>query len=300
MPNLISDKRSELAMYFTHIASLGNGKLILAGHLYKFENEKITRLIIFQNGQWEHLADLPEIVASILTIPKKEYTELYVLLRNGVIHKWMGAEHTVEIIDESRGLFFNDIRLIGKHLYACGTGQQVFRRSLTCWQPVDDGIFVGMNKPIRIFTSIDGISEQNIYTVGIGGAIYHFDGNVWSPIQSPTNYGLSKVLCLNNYTYIVGYHGLVIRGNIKEWEMLAYKKGEAMLIDIISFNSDIYLASEFAIYKVKDKTIEPLKNSVDRGFARFAIDRDYLWIIKEGSLLRYNDKWETFVFPENV
>lgn len=295
-------KRSELAMYFTHVASLGNDEVVIAGHLYAFEHEHVTRLLTFKNGKWKHLADLPEIVSYLLTIPKNTYTEIYALLRNGVIHKWIGENHSVEIIDEKQGLFFNEIRLIGEHLYACGTNQQVFYRSSKGWIPIDKGVFTGVVKPAKIFTSIDGRSEQDIYTVGTEGTIYHFDGSSWTSLKSPTNYGLTKVIFINNYIYIIGYHGLVLCGDKEGWEILNYQKGEPLLTDIINFNNRIFLTSEFDIYQLNKKMIEPLNIKINQtSFGSFAMDKDYLWSTGGETLLKYNSNtWEEFPFPWNA
>src|SRR5947207_280090 len=66
--------------------------------------------------------------------------------------------------------------------------------------------------------SMDGRSHQDIYAVGLGGEIWHFDGRHWDQIDSPTNEHLFEVSCVSpDLTYAVGNGGVVVRGNGTHW-----------------------------------------------------------------------------------
>lgn len=303
--------KPEYSMYFTRVAPLAKDKLILSGHMYAYEDQRVTCLSIFEQGSWDTLADLPEIVASLISVDESDGVVCYAMLRNGVLHRWAEEQHSVEIIDNTRGLFFSEIRRIGKRFYACGAGHQVFRREAKGWTPIDEGIFVGVpnrlqtniNVVYRILTSIDGNSEQDIYAVGVGGVIFHYDGANWTGLESPTNIGLNKVRCFNGKTYICGHHGTFLRGDIEGWEVLAGRKGDYHLGDMKYCFDNIYVASEFELSIFDEESLVPVEIPIKGkklGFGSLSYRDGQLWSVGGETILRFDGKnWTLFECPWN-
>ena len=58
-----------------------------------------------------------------------------------------------------------------------------------------------------------GTSSADVYTVGGGGTILHYDGSEWSVMASGTNETLNAVWCMSSSdVYVVGNDGIVLRG----------------------------------------------------------------------------------------
>jgi photosystem II stability/assembly factor-like uncharacterized protein len=66
--------------------------------------------------------------------------------------------------------------------------------------------------------SIWGTSDKNIFVVGDNSVMLHYDGNKWSPMQSPKDEYLTKVKGLGpEQVYAVGENGTVIKYDGKKW-----------------------------------------------------------------------------------
>ena len=297
--------RSELAMYFTRIAAQSEDSLALAGHLYAYEDEKITRVMRLSGGEWSHLGDLPEIVGSATSLgPRSSDREIAMMLRNGVVHWWRGTEHDVEIIDESRGLFFAEIRAIGSEILACGTGRQVFQRGSSGWFARDDGLVCGPTNPSRILTSVDGPSSSELLAVGTGGDVFHFDGRGWRELDSPTDFGLTRVLYVDGTWYVGGFHGLLMRGDPDGFEILTEEEGTPMITDLAWFRGGLWIATEFDLSRLEGSERERVDVPVEGeiGFGSLASIGNSLWSVGGESVLRLNGtsgSWDAFGFPWN-
>jgi hypothetical protein len=299
-----SMQRSELSMYFTYGALLGKDKIVLSGHLHIWEPDdpdaKKTRLVLLDNGKWKHLADLPEIVASLIAMEENNSMAFYALLRNGVLHKWIGDEHSVEVIDESASTFFFELRKIGAHLYACGMCQRVFRREPQGWVPIDKNIYKGDR--YKSLYSIDGYAEDDIYTVGSGGEIFHYNEQQWLQQESPTNGGLNLVRCINGETYICGSGGRFFRGDVEGWELLARDVDKDDLTDIVYFSGRFYIASGFRLMTYNEGALDPVKIPIkgEVGFGVLCSGYGQLWSIGDETILRFDgQEWTRFEFPYN-
>jgi hypothetical protein len=257
------------SIYFTKIAAAADA-LYFAGNLPAFPDVRATRIARLQQ-KWSQLADLPEIVASLSVEDSGGQPMLCAMLRNGVTHYWRGAEHQVEVIDSTRGLMFGELRGIGGTLYACGAGRQVLRRGAGGWQPIDDDIFIDPSRDReqaklatrQLLMSIDGRSAQDLYAVGTGGSIFHFDGAHWRPQESPTNVGLMRVRCYQDVNYICGYRGVLLRGGREGWRTLHYDQKAAPLLDMAMFGGHLYTCSEFALYRLEGEAL----SQVDPGLS---------------------------------
>jgi hypothetical protein len=294
--------RTEFSMYFTHVAVLGADSVVLAGHLFsQDEEDRITRLVAFDRGEWRQLADLPEIVSALRVTEYQGVPVCWALLRNGVTHHWRGDDHAVEIIDSQRGLFFNDLRQIDGELYACGTGRQVFRRTRG-WNAIDEGMFIGAAKPARVLTAVDGFSRSDIFASGVRGEIWHYDGRAWQNLESPTNVGFTRMLCAGKLTYHCGARGVVCRGDLEGWRILPGANPEIMLTDLAECGGRIYVSSEFELLMVDGDKVAPVETGIDAklDFGSLACGSGQLWSVGGETILRFDGEvWSKFEFPWN-
>jgi hypothetical protein len=57
-----------------------------------------------------------------------------------------------------------------------------------------------------------GFSATDVYAVGAGGTILHYDGAVWSRVPSPTTADLYDVVTHAGAIYAVGAGGVLVTG----------------------------------------------------------------------------------------
>ncbi|WBS04789.1 hypothetical protein OU994_11175 [Pseudoduganella sp. SL102] len=120
----------------------------------------------------------------------------------------------------SRG-YVTQIREIGNSLYVCGFADQVYRRQ-------DDGTWTlitsaplqirnALDDDVGFLTSIDGSGENDIYTCGDEGRLYHFNGTAWSRLHLTTDENLNCVRCISpDEVWACGYNGTLLTGNFRD------------------------------------------------------------------------------------
>jgi hypothetical protein len=297
-------------IYFTKVAATEN-TLFFAGNLPAVPDILATRIAKLTNQDWESVADLPEIVASFDIENFGVGDTLCAMLRNGVTHFWTGEQHWVETIDEDRGLFFGEMRSIGGILFACGAGHQVFRKSDGSWQPIDEQILIdpaiGRDQAKlatrEVLLSIDGRDVKDIYAVGVGGCILHFDGQRWDSLQSPTNLGLMRVRCYAQTNYICGYHGLLMRGGLNGWKILNHEHKAAPFLDMQMFKNSLYVCSEFGLFKLDGDALVQLLPPFEgeMGYGSLAVANDRLISVGGETVLLYDgENWSRISCPWNA
>jgi len=60
--------------------------------------------------------------------------------------------------------------------------------------------------------AIHGRSPLDVYAVGLGGTVLHFDGVVWSALDAGTDASLEGVWCADDSAYVVGADGTILGG----------------------------------------------------------------------------------------
>jgi hypothetical protein len=66
------------------------------------------------------------------------------------------------------------------------------------------------------FHGATGCSASDVWAVGDGGQIYHYDGSEWSRIESGTTNDLRGVRCSPGGVWVVGEGGIILRRNADE------------------------------------------------------------------------------------
>lgn len=147
------------------------------------------------------------------------------------------------------GGYVSTIKEIGSHLYVCGNKNQVYRRSGDAnnghWEHWDKGILRTTPGYTTLF-DIDGLTEENIYAVGLEASIYHYDGKKWSPVKhNIDNETLIKIKILSEEdVYIVGSSGVILYGNHKTgFTDISSPDNVERFSSIEYFNDTLFIAS---------------------------------------------------------
>jgi len=192
------------------------------------------------------------------------------------------------------------VRSIGGRAFAAGYGRQVYRRiGRQQWQSIDMSIPGRQSGQVEVvgFESIDGFDENDIYAVGIKGEIWHFDGQTWRQIMSPTNLRLTGVTCAaDGNVYACGQFGILLRGRGDQWEVLHEDMDIRYLWDVCWFEGVLYCASSDILYEAIDGQFgpvpfadgEPIEGGIPTTFFRFSVIDDLLWSIGEKDIVAFN------------
>jgi hypothetical protein len=155
-----------------------------------------------------------------------------------------------------------EIRGIAKgRAYAVGTCRQAYvRDGEDEWRCIDESAQIG-DTPITdtSFESIDGFSEQEIYTVGWEGEIWKYDGSVFSKQKSPTELALYKIRCApDGFVYACGQLGTLLRGRHDQWEIINHESTREDLWGMEFFDGQLYVSSTHLVYLLENGKLNPV------------------------------------------
>jgi hypothetical protein len=300
------------ALYFTTVCAYPGNTAVMGGHLQlEGDDPSGTRLMLINNGSWGFVADVRDVVYSmLLRIPPGESKRrLVVLGREGLVREFLpgGAGYTDTHIPTDYG-YLEDLREIDRSLYACGAQGQVFHFASGSWQAVDGGLrkpFDGENVE-RMLLSIDGFSPDSIYVCGFEGEVWHWNGRKWSRVDSPTNMPLQCVLCApDGRAYFCGAGGgLYALAQDGSWDELSNTRvSKSTFWDMAIFNGRIYIAGDDRLlYLERDvlKAVSAPKDGKPRVLAIDASD-ERIWCVGEDDVFSFDGKnWARHICPENV
>ncbi len=302
-------KRKTNSLYFTDVALANRDVVVLTGIYYALEEteDQKTAFISLNKGAWGWL-NLRGIAHAVRFRGKTEHLkrQCLVLERNRGLYRISPPKDVkFEMINEEREGFLMDLRQIAGKWYAVGGHHQIYREDNGRWNPIDAGVYVpGEKGEAKILLSIDGTSETDIYTVGFNGVILHYNGNSWRQLDSPTNLGLQRVLCISKEeVYICGYGNSLYRGNTNGWKALTEPDDKITYWDMAYFKRKLYVCTKKKLFELKNDQLEEVKIPAKGplGFYRMDSDKDELWTCGNECLLKFDGKrWKQYIFPDNM
>jgi hypothetical protein len=297
-------------MYFTSVVVAERDVAVLGGHLRSQGNEPtVTRVLVCSGGNWGYLFDFDEIAYGVTKKPSDTGTRpTYCLLgRDGHYREMVPrAAPADSYIGDGRDGFLLDLRYIGRSLYACGVQNQVFRQTDSGWVRMDKGIYAPLEERVdRMLHAIDGFAEDDIYAVGNGGAIWHFNGSLWARLESPTNYHLYSVVCAKDgNVYLGGAKGLVFVGSATSgWRDLSDPSiTTSKLEDMTEFQEKIYITANTLLLSTSGQSLEVVDVPVEGVKSFYMIDSglESMWSVGDDCVIQFNGStWVRHVYPEN-
>ncbi len=156
-------------------------------------------------------------------------------------------------------------------------------------------------------SAIHGFASDDIWAVGFGGLIVHFDGTVWRRVKSPTRDSLVSLwgtgpsdLWAAGWGVIVHWDGSVWKASY-EVDARSDWAGDAWLNAIWgSGRDDVWVAGDRRILHWDGKAWSVRENGLPENFpfrlrAILGFTRDDLWATGEKETIRWNgERWEIF------
>jgi hypothetical protein len=198
-----------------------------------------------------------------MCVVKKPVEKLVAVSGKGNVFTFVGGKETQETITPEP-YDIAGLATIGGYAFACGSDRQVFKR-------VDEGQWISMHAPDSSkldgtygFESIAGFDEEDIYAVGWKGEIWHFNGEKWRQIDSPTIQILTSVVCAEDgVVYIGGRNGTLIKGRGDIWEIVNRTGYNGDIWSMQFFDKKLFIATLDRICTLKEQDLEPVKMGND-------------------------------------
>ena len=296
--------------YFTDGFSPRRGLLgILAFPLaFKGQDAEYTMFYTTFDGRWPH-RKLDFECRSVTYLDGNPKGSWFLLGKEGEIAEVGGAGRQERISDAGigRGKFgyLSGLASVDGTLFACGDSRQVYQRGPDGkWQHIDGGVLFREAQLDAGFKALDGTASDNLYAVGSGGEIWHYNGNRWKQCESPTHMNLHEVRCLRkDLVYACGQAGIVLRGCLDQWEVLEVQ-GEAWEFWGVDALQDIvFVAGDGGIAVVRGNRIEAIDPGIGRKISghRLRAGDGLLWSIGHDDILMFDGaRWTEIVRPDNL
>lgn len=214
------------------------------------------QLFFLKEGEGEWGGRIFEWTAVDLAYVSKPEGTVVVLGRDGtalIVGQSGDSEEDVEDagVGPARRGPMRRLRNVGEEIFAVGMGRQVYRRTgPNTWKRMENGL--PDKRPLRQvigFNSIDGFDPADLYAVGWGGEIWHFDQTSWYRLDSPTNVAIFDITCtVTGVSYACGQAGTILRGMGRNWEYIEYEGPERDLRSVAWFMDKLYLADGTALF----------------------------------------------------
>lgn len=111
------------------------------------------------------------------------------------------------------------------------------------------------------FYDLAGFSESDMYAVGAGGYVWHFDGKLWRQIGLPTNIELNTVVCAENgKVYITDVTCSVWEGRDYTWRMISENNKSLNFFDSAWFAGRLWCANDYGMWALVEDEFVPAQN----------------------------------------
>lgn len=196
----------------------------------------------------------------------------------------------------------NKARTIDGWLYVCGGNNSLGKRLANgLWHSFTQAI---PNPPrtdhfSNTFEDVDGFSEEDIYTGGHHGQVYHFNGKEWRLLAFPANIDLQSLCCAGDgNVYISGMHGATFKGRGEKWKRIHKGEPAGMVLgfkDMVWYEDRVWCTSDYGLWTIhNDKLTEADVPDFVRGCSGNLSVADGVLLLagRGGAAFREDGKWQ--------
>jgi hypothetical protein len=136
--------------------------------------------------------------------------------------------------------------------FAVAGERRVFQRSAPKqWDLLGGPMTLSSNQSTESvgFRDVSGFSENDIYSVGGQGDVWHWNGTEWRRCDFPSNYFLETVLCAGDgKVYITGQAGSIFVGRDDKWKLLESDALSGYYNDTVWYDDKVWLSHDSGLY----------------------------------------------------
>lgn len=150
------------------------------------------------------------------------------------------------------------LKTIGGYLYCCGGNRSVGKRTgKNNWFSHSQTLPMPSKTTQGGFTDIDGFNEQDIYTVGGKGDVWHYNGEEWHPITFFTSNDCVNTVCCggDGFVYVSGDEGLTFIGRNNRWKKINDKGITQGFRDMVWHHDRVWCTNDDGVWTIKENKI---------------------------------------------
>lgn len=260
----------------------------------------LTRVFIFDKGEWLWLTDVDEIAYGIALIPQKgkRQRETVILGRTGTfVRSPRGASPVEEFLPESDTMW-TDISATKNGVFSCGTNGALAVYEKGTWKFISPPLSHKKGDWNGVATS----SDDSIMVCGDKGSVYVLNDTHWTDISIKENFSLSAICASNKDRTIVGSDGYIwIQTKGSSWQKIKLPTNDTVE-SLLDTPLGIFALTRENLFEIKEGEVTSVLSSKEQ--AVDFVDCDYvdgvLWICGEGYVISFDGKKvEKFLCPEN-
>ncbi len=174
--------------------------------------------------------------------------------------------------------------------FAVGANLQAYRRELDgVWQDVSPPPAMLDAYPRNHLEAVDGFAPDDVYAAGRQGVVWHFDGQRWEPIPTPTNLALTAICCAaDGVVYACGQVGTLVAGRGSQFRVIESEGDLDDLWGICSLGERVHAASMRALFTLTDAGLVPCTPAMREASSFYSLKSSggILWSFGAKDLLR--------------
>lgn len=291
-------KKPAKALFFNDGFVFDKNHIFIASQFQEYSGSDLSRVTSIVDNKWSY-TDFDDAALSVTCLPER--LALFMGHNGNILVIGQGRQEVEVIPDVKKYGTLLRIRSIGSSAYVCGMTGQVLVRHHNDWTHIDTGL---LGKDGLDFEDIGGTGPNNLYLVGIKGAIFHYDGRRWQSIESPTNRPLSGVKVVSkDEVYICGDDGNLFKGNGRKWKSIGLDEPDRDFWSVEAYRDKIYVAYDGGLMCYDGDELEEvefkLKGDID--CHRLHANDGVMWSFGLDTLL-YTDgrQWYRVDCPANL
>ncbi|MDE2048718.1 MAG: hypothetical protein KGJ44_09935 [Betaproteobacteria bacterium] len=296
-------------MFFTDGVAIDDGNLILSAG-YSDAPEAMSSRIYLNFGDWWGVHEVSNDF--IVSIAYKNGV-LFAIGKNGLV-KTVGRQGEVLNRESIKGKFRNytvkaaesighltQVRAVAHEFFAVGWGGQVYRLFADSYETLEVGV---QNIDEQDLLDIDGFSNDQLYAVGLNGALLYYDGRTWLHEDAPTNAHFYAVRCLpNGVVMLAGSNGTLYSGRHGLWKRIDTDM-DGNFWSIQDFHDAVYLSyGDNKLFEYKNDVLQEMKVDLLRNTHTNKLTRsaNLLWSIGSDCIAQFDGRaWQRRYCPDQA
>lgn len=109
---------------------------------------------------------------------------------------------------------------------------------------------------------LSGFSKNDMYAVGGGGTVWHFNGMTWENLPFPTNHRLHTVTCGGDgFVYITDISGSLWKGRNSTWQRISLRSQSLPFADAAWYMGTLWCANDYGMFVLEGSELVAIHQS---------------------------------------